>query len=237
MVSQQENQSSTPKSRSFHRTTTSGRRRKGHFQGLNEAEHEGLAVHRSNTAPASYGHVLPIQPARQTPTNMTNESNRGSISNEPGGPVGSEDDPWTKTMHIHLDKDRPEDTELCRCLLDTGSDFNLISETTLLTLHLPFNKRRGPGVTGIGGAQIFPIGSVVLTWHMDGQRGKTYYETFWVISEDTPALFDVLIGKEWIKKTNALLKNPKVLLSRFLPLHLSPMGTRRGAETSTERSC
>lgn len=127
-------------------------------------------------------------------------------------PRKGDDDPCAaRTIHIHFEKDQAEATEVRRCLIDTGSDFNLISESTVLDLGLEVSRRRGPEVTGLGGAQIFPIGSLMLRWHMNHHSEITYYEPFYVISQDTPALFDVLIGKKWIKKYKALLRNDQVM--------------------------
>lgn len=171
------------------------------------------------------------------PTGMPKNKITDPESYERVDSLGSEAEPWVKTIHIHLDKDRPDLTELCRCLLDTGSDFNLVSQKTLRTLQLPFTEREGPAVTGLGGAKILPIGSVLLTWHMDRRERVTYTKNFWVISDETPALFDVLVGKHWIKEHKALLRNPKVMLTRYLGLDSSPSRTcGGGAQASIEGS-
>ena len=175
-------------------------------QPQNDLGHKCSAVQRSSTAPASYGYVLPIAPAG---------SIAGSRSKEVVNYQGADAQPWVRTIHIHLDRDPPL-TEVCRCLLDTGSDFNLISQRTLRTLELQFTAREEPTLTGIGGFQIFPIGSVVLTWHMDRYEKVAYHDTFLVISDDVRPLFDVLLGKDWIKKSKALLRNDKIMLARCL---------------------
>jgi hypothetical protein len=133
------------------------------------------------------------------------------------------------------DTNWPDLTEPCRCLLDTGSDFNLVSERILRELGQLFTRseRERPTLIGIGAVHILPIGSVVLTWHMD-RKNRKYSDIFWVISDDTPALFDVLIGKGWIKKYKAFLRNPEVMLTRQLGLHCSRIPTRVSAETSVE---
>lgn len=93
-----------------------------------------------------------------------------------------------------------------RCRMDTGSDVNLISESTVLDLGLPFTRGRYPELTGIGGAQVFPIGALLLRLRMSGHPEITFYERFYVISQDTPALFDALIGRKWIKDNKTLLR-------------------------------
>jgi hypothetical protein len=155
------------------------------------------------------------------PTSMPKNDTTGSESTEGVYPLGSEAEPYVRTIHIHLDQDQGDLTELCRCLLDTGSDFNLVSQRTLRILGLQFTEPKGPAVTGLGGAQILPIGSISLRWHMDRREQVSYCENFWVISDDTPPLFDVLLGKHWIKKHKALLRNPEVMLARSLRLHAS----------------
>jgi hypothetical protein len=234
-LSRKANQSSIPNSRPSNRPGTSRKPKAGHLQRLDEAEHQGPAVLRSNTAPASYGYCLPIQSARQMSSNM-HESNGGLISNEPGGPVRSASEPWKRTIHIHLDENQPDLTQVCRCLLDTGSDFNLISQRILRKLKLSFTPGEEHAVTGLGGVQILPIGSVLLRWHMDRHKEVTYFETFLVISDDTPAQFDVLIGNDWIMEQEALLPNLKILLARCLRFHRSPTLRRGAAETSVEGS-
>jgi hypothetical protein len=133
---------------------------------------------------------------------MPNESNAGF---EPTKRVDSQESEelCAKTIHIHLDEDRADLTEPCRCLLDTGSEFDLVSERTLRNKRLSFARCEVSPVTGLGGFQILPIGSVLLKWHMDRKKQTTYHRTFLVISDDTPALFDVLIGKDWIVEHKA----------------------------------
>ncbi len=163
------------------------------------------AVRRSKTAPASYGYILPIVSAGKI---------AGSPSNEMVDPQGADSQPCVVTIQIYLDRSIPDLTESCRCLLDTGSDFNLISQRTLRTLKLQFTAREGPTLTGLGGVQIFPIGSVLLTWHMSHHKNVIYADTFLVISDDEQPLFDVLLGKDWIEESKALMRKPRILLSR-----------------------
>ncbi|KAF7507456.1 hypothetical protein GJ744_010387 [Endocarpon pusillum] len=197
------------------------------LQCLDEVEHQNPAVHRSNTAPASYGHYLPIIPTPKTihPTSYI-------LAESPK----SDAEPWVRTIHIHLDTAGPEVTKICRCLLDTGSDFNLISERTLSFLGLTFYSHEGPAVIGVGGIPVVPIGSVVLTWHMDGKVDVKYCKQFWVISNKTPALFDVLLGKDWIKETKALLRNKEIMLAHCPSLHRGPTAAYGGAQTASEGS-
>lgn len=159
------------------------------------------AVRRSDTAPATYEHVLPIASA---------QTNAGSP------PEGTVDSPWAATIHIHMNRDQPDETEVCRCMLDTGSDLNLVSQRTLRNLGLQFTHRKGPTLTGLGNVPIFPVGFIMLTWHVNRHEKITYSEEFWVISDDVHPLFDVLLGKDWIHDNNALLRNPKILLMRCL---------------------
>jgi hypothetical protein len=208
----------------------SDRRTIEEFQRAHSAEHQGPAILRANTAPASYGHVLPIAPVRQMLVSVPNETNTISEPTHLIEPQGSEAEPWVRTMHVHPPTNPPDLTELCRCLLDTGSDFNLVSERLLGELGLPLthSEHERPILMGLGGARILPIGSVVLTWHMDCKKLINYSDIFWVISDDTPALFDVLIGKNWIKKYKALLRNPAVMLARPIGLDSSHNSTLGG---------
>ena len=118
--------------------------------------------------------------------------------------------PWVRTLHFHLNKDQPSTTATSKCLLDSGSDLNLISQRFLHLLGLPLIPHEAPTVTGIGGIPVIPIGSVILTWHMDSKEHFRYTRKFWVISNDTPALFDVLLGQRWIKETKAFLRNQEI---------------------------
>lgn len=185
---------------------TSNRTALGHetelCQHLDNCEHQSPAVQRSNTAPASCEHFCPIKTAPKIVQSASRDS-----------------EPWVRTIHIHLDRLGPKATRICRCLLDTGSDLNLISQRILASLGLAFNPCRGPPVTGIGGIEVAPIGSVVLTWHMDGRQNTKYSEQFWVISNNPPARFDVLLGSDWIMETGALLRNREIMLARCFGLH------------------
>ncbi|KAF7505017.1 hypothetical protein GJ744_001471 [Endocarpon pusillum] len=166
-----------------------------------DSRHQCSVVKRSNTAPASYGYVLPIATAQKITSAHPNEV---------------VDSLRAATIHIHPDREQPDLTELCRCTLDTGSDFNLVSERTLHTLKLPFTPfttHEVPELTGLGGVPILPIGSVLLKWHMDRHKGVYYQETFYVISEAVQPLFDVLLGKEWLEENRALVRNNQVILA------------------------
>jgi hypothetical protein len=204
-------------------------------EGPNEVEHRSPAVPQLSTAPAFSEIVLPTEPTRHMPpslpTSMPNENTAGFEPSERRGSLGSEPDQYTTTIHIHPDKHRPNLTEPHRCLLDTGSDFNLVSQKTLRMLSIPFNEREKPVMTLLGGVQFLPIGSVLLAWHMDKHKQVTYYEEFFVLSESKPPLFDLLLGKDWIRKNKALLRNPEVLLVRHLGSHDLPTSISGGAET------
>lgn len=167
--------------------------------------HQCTAVRRSNTAPATYEHVLPIASA---------QTNAGSPAKGTVDSRRADAQPWAATIHIHLNRDRPHETEVCRCMLDTGSDLNLVSQRTLRNLKLQFTVRKGPTLTGLGNVPIVPVGFIMLTWHVNRHEGFTYHDQFWVISDDVQPLFDVLLGKHWIKDNKALLPNPEILLMR-----------------------
>ena len=193
------------------RPITSERRTIEPHQPPDDFEHQSPAVHRSNTAPATYGHNLPSVPGQTTVDPAATETVEFPKPDA---------DPWVRTIHIHPDRHRPDATQLCRCLLDTGSDLNLISERILHLLQVPLLAHEGPPVTGFAGIPLVPMGSVMLTWHMDGFQHVRYCRKFSVISNDTLApRFDVLLGNVWIKETNALLRNAEVMLARRLGLH------------------
>lgn len=126
-------------------------------------------------------------------------------------------------MRIHLENGQPNATRLCRCLLDTGSDLNFVCLRILRTLSLQYIEVQGPKVTTAGGDQFFPIGNVPLTWHMDKREQVTYTANFWVVPDVPTALFDIVLGNEWINKNKALQRNPSVFIARSLGFHrLSP---------------
>jgi hypothetical protein len=128
-------------------------------------------------------------------------------------------------MRIHLANGQPNATGLCRCLLDTGSDLNLVSLRILRTLSLQFIGQQGPKVTTAGGAQFFPIGDVLLKWHMDKREQVTYTANFWVVPDVPPALFDIVLGNQWIDKHKALQRNSSVMIARSLGFHPLPPST------------
>jgi hypothetical protein len=134
-----------------------------------------------------------------------------------------EPESFAGTVHIHLDQNKPPDrTQVCRFLLDTGADLNLVAERVLkdLGMPLPNLENEPPTLTGLGDVHVLPIGSVILTFHIDGKT-HDYSEMFWIISENTPALFDLLFGNRWIKHHKALRRNPTVYFSRPLRGHNS----------------
>jgi hypothetical protein len=100
------------------------------------------------------------------------------------------------TVHVHLDQNKPPDrTEVFRFLLDTRADLNLVAERVLhdLGMPLPNLDNEPPTLTGFDGVHILPIGSVILTFHIDGTT-HDYSEMFWIISDNTPPYFDLLFG-------------------------------------------
>jgi len=138
-----------------------------------------------------------------------------------------EPESFAGTVHIHLDENQPpERTQVRRFILDTGADLNLVAERVLHDLGLPLSdsENEPPTLIGIGDAHVLPIGSVLLTFHIDGKT-RDYTEMFWVISEDTPPLFDLLFGKRWIKHHKALRRNHAVYLARHLRRHNSRNST------------
>lgn len=165
------------------------------------------AVRRSNTAPATYEYVLPIASA---------QTNAGSPPEGTVDSQGADTPSFAVTIHIHMNRDQPDETEVCRCMLDTGSDLNLVSQRTLRNLGLQFTHRKGPTLTGLGNVPIFPVGFIMLTWHVNRHENITYWDKFWVISDDVHPLFDVLVCKDWIHNNKALLRNPEILLMRRL---------------------
>jgi hypothetical protein len=215
--------------------TTLGQRTTEQLEESSEVEHRSPAVPRFSTAPALSDIILTTEPTGRMPPSLPTAMPNGDTTlfepNERRGPLGSESEQYTTTIHIHLDQHRPNLTEPSRCLLDTGSDFNLVSEETLHRLSIPFNERKTPAMTLLGGVQFLPIGSVRLSWHMDKHKQVTYHEEFFVLSDSTKPFFDVLLGKDWIIRHRALLRNPKVLLVR----HLGPQNVLTsmsgGAET------
>lgn len=151
------------------------------------------------------------------PAGMANENITALESSRRVGSLNSEAEPWVATMHILLD--RRGRTRIRRCLIDTCADINLVSKKTLDDLQLPYNLSGEDQVYGISGAPLLPIGSIVLTWHMDG-REAIYSQKFSVIPDEVPVRFDVLLGKPWIDKTGAVRRNSTVmLLTRRLGLH------------------
>jgi hypothetical protein len=147
-----------------------------------------------------------------------------------------EPESFAGTVHIHLDENQRDRTQVCRFILDTGSDLNLVSESILreLGLSLTHSECEPPTIIGFGDAHILPIGSVFLTFHIDGKENKEYSEVFWVVSEDMPALFDLLFGKHWIKHHKALKRNSNIWLACRPRLHRSRIPTSVGAEPTAE---
>lgn len=121
-------------------------------------------------------------------------------------------EPWTRTMHIRLDEHQPNKTEPRQCLFDLDSELNLVSERTLRAMPLSFKAHPAPMIyLGPGSGNILAIGSVFLAWHMDRRKGVMYTDHFWVVPDDERLLFDVVLGKDWIRESGLLVRNRQIM--------------------------
>jgi hypothetical protein len=139
---------------------------------------------------------------------------------------------FTGTVHIHLDENLPPHrTQVCRYMFDTGAAVNLVAERVVHELGLPLiHSEERPTLIGLDAARIIPIGVVFLSFHIDGKK-NFHSDMFWVISEATPPLFDLLFGERWIIDNKALKKNHAVCLTRLHLGHSSRNPTLVGIES------
>ncbi|OAP59412.1 hypothetical protein AYL99_06710 [Fonsecaea erecta] len=114
-------------------------------------------------------------------------------------------------MFIHLEPKnarssghRQSTTTPRRVLLDTGADFNLISDEAHTELNLnkqPYNGR----VHSIGGYTELSS-TVILQWHFrsygsgTGQSSPSYRAPFYVLPPESEAKFDCILGRPWIEE-------------------------------------
>ncbi|KIW23889.1 uncharacterized protein PV07_12052 [Cladophialophora immunda] len=114
-------------------------------------------------------------------------------------------------MFIHLEPKknprlghRQSATTPRRVLLDTGADFNLISDEAHTELDLnkqPYNGR----VHSIGGYTDLSS-TVVLQWHFRSYRSEadqsspSYRAPFYVLPPESEAKFDCILGRPWIEE-------------------------------------
>ncbi|KIX99818.1 uncharacterized protein Z520_04454 [Fonsecaea multimorphosa CBS 102226] len=114
-------------------------------------------------------------------------------------------------MFIHLEPKknaksghRQSTTTPRRVLLDTGADFNLISDEAHTELDLkkqPYSGR----VHSIGGYTDLSS-TVVLQWHFRSytsgadQTSPSYRAPFYVLPPESEAKFDCILGRPWIEE-------------------------------------
>ncbi|EXJ67766.1 uncharacterized protein A1O5_09112 [Cladophialophora psammophila CBS 110553] len=114
-------------------------------------------------------------------------------------------------MFIHLEPKKDQraghhqsTTTPRRVLLDTGADFNLISDDAHTELDLTKQPYKGR-VHSIGGYTELSS-TVILQWHFRSysseadQSSRSYRAPFYVLPPDSEAKFDCILGRPWIEE-------------------------------------
>jgi hypothetical protein len=123
---------------------------------------------------------------------------------------------WSIEMQIHKQGDNgPESTTPRRGLVDTGSNYELVSERILDELNLEAYLHAVPRITGIEGPRggVWPIGTYTLPWHVAGKPEKPYNTEFFVISRKIDCQFDFILGRGWINASGAVRQNSDVMFA------------------------
>ena len=117
----------------------------------------------------------------------------------------------TFMMVIHLPGEKITQRLAC---LDTGSDFDIISQQVVDTLDLKTDEYTGVPVQPIGPITntFMPQEQVTLDWHV-ATFHKTNTTTFVVFNEEHSDEFDVLLGIGTIGRLGFYLRNKKVFWS------------------------
>jgi hypothetical protein len=95
-----------------------------------------------------------------------------------------------------------------RCLLDTGSNVNIITKDALQGLLYEVLPTSGYG-HGVGGG-VKVVAAVKLNWHLKNQcfsirgQGADPLDRFAVVDSKVPQQFDCLLGWPWLQKHIAL---------------------------------
>lgn len=108
-------------------------------------------------------------------------------------------------MNIHLPGEKNAQRMAC---LDTASDVDVISQQVVETLELETESYSGGAIKPLGPItnSYNPERQVTLDWHVVSFF-KTYRTTFVVFNEEHSDEFDILLGRDTIKKVKFYKKN------------------------------
>lgn len=93
--------------------------------------------------------------------------------------------------------------------LDTGSEFDVMSQDVYNVLDVKMDVYDGPPIKGFGNTYTKPLGQVKVDWRVS-QKYKTYITQFLVCDESVTEDFDVLLGDNTIKKVGFFKRNDAV---------------------------
>jgi hypothetical protein len=122
-------------------------------------------------------------------------------------------------MHIlPTDQEDPENAvDLRRALVDTGSDISLVPEATLDELGIRFVRTKHNARTLSVGVEL--IGCLPILWRRAEEPRKNYNTIFYVIPRSNPVDFEFLLGKDWLRDSQALSRavvNPKDVVNLLI---------------------
>ncbi|KAL8819674.1 MAG: hypothetical protein Q9223_001945 [Gallowayella weberi] len=95
--------------------------------------------------------------------------------------------------------------------LDSGSDFDVVSQKVVDDFNLPIQPYTGVLAKPLGSSYM-PEGEITLSWHVSGFH-KTYTTKFVVFSKDYSEDFDILLGRFTIKEIGFYKKNGNIWLT------------------------
>ncbi|KAI4262028.1 MAG: hypothetical protein L6R42_002783, partial [Xanthoria sp. 1 TBL-2021] len=135
----------------------------------------------------------------QSTTEVRSSSNASELSNASSQP----DFERAFRMVIHLPNDRDAQRMTC---LDTCADIDVISHEVVESLKLETESYSGGAIKPFGPITYKPERQVTLDWHV-ATFYKTYRTTFVVFNEEHSDEFDILLGRDTIKKIKFYKKN------------------------------
>ncbi|KAL9035830.1 MAG: hypothetical protein Q9180_004640, partial [Flavoplaca navasiana] len=162
-------------------------------------------VNPSSPVAGSSSHLHPPPTTSdQQFTGMRSSSNASEPSNTSSH---SELDTFFR-MIIHLPNGVTRQRLAC---LDTCSDMNVISHNVVDTLHLETEKYTGDAIRPLGpAANIYmPERTVTIDWNVS-KFHVTYTTTFAVLDGEHGDEFDILLGRDTIRKIQFYKKNKKI---------------------------
>ena len=115
---------------------------------------------------------------------------------------------WKTMVKMVIHQSNKEQFKIRIAKLDTGSWFDVLSESVANDLGMKWETYDGADLAPLG-PNIKPLGQLTLDWHVIGKL-KTYTTTFVILDNHTTRGFDALLSDDTIGKIGFFVVNPEV---------------------------